>query len=356
MHAKFFENNPFRRPQWRADRVLQLVEHRPAPLRPRIFDDHYVRVYRRFLLLYLAAGADENQRYAASMERPEVYHAHMLRYHPDTEWRQILEARILTQEPLSEIAKRFLTSDKAIELYEALFFNIRDRLNCRDWIAKQIIGPRECLVPSRHGTLTEDQRGFLYRLFAYHGGPLALDALIAGLSPDKLPPSRQDLAGWFDDALVQLVRSRAVAAAGVLDVDRNNVLHLLKLALRQKHTATSKAGRHAQQADLDDGQLEKIMAAVERSMGGWKLPNEEPQTPTTGAVEQPSGTLGANRDGSPRATFQADADCKSAAPAGIQETTIDPLAFDWQPPEYEPMLDPSPQAVETPLCCHEILG
>ena len=72
MHANFFKNNPFRRPQWRADRVMQMVEHRPRPLRPRDYDDHYVRVYRNFLLSYVAAGKDQDLRYAAFLDRPNI--------------------------------------------------------------------------------------------------------------------------------------------------------------------------------------------------------------------------------------------------------------------------------------------
>lgn len=71
MSPQIYENNPFRRPQWRLERVRQMIEHRP-PLQPRRSDDHYVRAYRRFLISYLAAGDDEKRRRAVSLELPHV--------------------------------------------------------------------------------------------------------------------------------------------------------------------------------------------------------------------------------------------------------------------------------------------
>jgi hypothetical protein len=114
MHADFFTNSPFRRPQWRADRVMQMVEHRPSPLKPRQYDDHYVRTYRQILLSLVAAGDDEAARYAAIQEKPHVYQAHTLHFHPDRHLRQVLEARLLTDESLAKIANRFATEPHTI--------------------------------------------------------------------------------------------------------------------------------------------------------------------------------------------------------------------------------------------------
>ena len=216
--------NPFRRPRWRAERAMQMVEHRPSPLKPRSSDDRYVREYRWFLLQYLAEDADEDQRNAAIQEQPHVYHAHSLRYHPDTELRQILEARLLTSESFAQIAERFGVEPAAIDYYEKLFFHVRDRLECSDWIVKVIRELPEERAPNPEGILTTAQRGLVYRLFAYHGGSEVLDAVIAGLAPSKIALCGGNLGDWFDDAFVQLVRSSAVAAVAVHEVDQTNTL------------------------------------------------------------------------------------------------------------------------------------
>ena len=114
MDADFFQDSPFRSPQWRVDRVLQLLAHRKGPLRPGRFDDRFVRIYRDFLLAYLAAGEDEHKLQAVIAEWPPVYWAHLMQFGPDSERRDILQARVLTGEPLSKIAKRFSMDETSV--------------------------------------------------------------------------------------------------------------------------------------------------------------------------------------------------------------------------------------------------
>src|SRR5690554_3422959 len=130
MEAWFQSINPLRPPQWRADRALQLVE---LNQRPRSWDDRSVREYCWFLYGFLAAAGDDEQRLVVEHKWPNVSHAHNLYYHPDQEWRYVLEARLLTREPVPEIAKRFQVTAGTVECYEKVFFNVFDRLNCRDW-------------------------------------------------------------------------------------------------------------------------------------------------------------------------------------------------------------------------------
>lgn len=159
MNAEIYKNSPFRKPRWRAERVMQMVEHQPLPLTSRFYDDPFVRTYRRFLLLLLDAGGDEVARFGVMHELPHVFHAHELRFHSDRQLRDVLEAWLLTVEPFSEIANRFATDPLTIEFYEALFFNVRDRLSNKDWIAKVIRAPSGDLSPNTSGATSEDQRG-----------------------------------------------------------------------------------------------------------------------------------------------------------------------------------------------------
>src|SRR3954466_4811221 len=91
MNPEIFENSPFRRPQWRADRVMQMVERQPSPLMSRYYDDTYVRTYRRLLLLLLAAGDDEVARFGVNRELSHAFQAHSLRFHSDRHLRDVLE-------------------------------------------------------------------------------------------------------------------------------------------------------------------------------------------------------------------------------------------------------------------------
>ena len=61
--------------------------------------------------------------------------------------------------------------------------------------------------------MSDAERGFVYKLFAYYGGPLVLDAVTSGLDSTTLPQHGDDIEGWFNNALRQIVRTSAAAAA-----------------------------------------------------------------------------------------------------------------------------------------------
>jgi len=210
---------------------MKMIARRPSPLKPRRDDDHNVRVYRHFLLALIAAGDDESRRDAISLEFPHVANAHSLHYSSDILNRQILDARLLTEESSTEIANRFSTDPKAIDYYEQIFFNVRDRLQNVDWIRKVILGPPAARVVRKDGMLTDAERGLVYRTFAYFGGPLALDVVISGIAPQRMPMKGEDIAVWFGEALSQIVQSRAGAAALTL-TGKQTGMQLVKLGVR----------------------------------------------------------------------------------------------------------------------------
>jgi hypothetical protein len=264
MHPEIYKNSPFRKPRWRADRATELVEHQPSPLKSRSYDDSYVRVYRRFLIALIAAGGDEVARFEVMHELPHVFHAHELRFHSDRQLRDVLEARLLTVEPLAEIANRIGTEPLTIEFYEALFYNVRDRLSHKDWIAKVICAPSGDVSPNMKGATAEDQRAYVYRLIGYHGGSLALDALFGGTPSAATPARAEDVADWFDDSLGQTLRSRVAEIASVLEINQRNTPRLIKMALRLKRAKEAARKRAKAANTVLDQQIEDIVATVER--------------------------------------------------------------------------------------------
>jgi len=265
MNAKLIAMNPVRRPQWRLDRVLQLVRHRPQPLWPRRVDCHAIRVYRRILLELAAARNDEDAVDKLEHESPDICYAHALHYSADAEPRQILEARLLTSESLDLIAKRMGTSTKAIEYYEALFFNVRDRLDSDDWIRSVIRGNFHKAERNASNGMDVEQRGYAMRLFAYYGGPLVLDAVIQGLSQAKMPNGVNGVAPWFEDVLDQLVRTSAAVAAATVSIDRKSMMRLLTLAMKHR-TAVEPAGETADN-DLNI-RLKTVLDSVQAAVSG----------------------------------------------------------------------------------------
>lgn len=273
MDARWMQHWPMRRPQWRLDRVLQMVRQRPQPSQPTRTDCHYIRVYRWLLLALAAARRNEPRRAQIVQEFPELYQAHRLHYSADVETRQIVEARLLTSESFEEIAVRFGTTPKTIEYYEALFFNVRDRLSSGYWIRKVIRGNCELFGDSGTDSLSVDQRGYVLRLFAYFGGPLVLDAMLSGLLEANTPPRDSDIDSWFDDALNQLVRTTALAAASAFSLNQRNIIPGLQLAMKNR-SSKGHTGPHPG-ADLDqrvDAALEWLTQARGEMMRAPKQP------------------------------------------------------------------------------------
>jgi hypothetical protein len=254
MDARYYTSNPLRPPQWRAERVWRMLEQRPLPLRSRGYDDRYVRTYRRWLISHLAAS-NEKKRQDARLELLHAYDAHMLQYDPHRTTRDILQARLLTNEPLSKISQLMSIDETTIIYYEKLFFDVRDRLGCRDWIMKAVLRPGECLAANGVSIAADEQRAYVYRYVAFFGGTPALDAMIAEIGSVSLPDRQEDIAPWLEGALKQGLRTRAVAAAVLLEVDRTNVMTFLKFALKLG-AKTSTGSRQSER--MDEGYVHKV--------------------------------------------------------------------------------------------------
>src|SRR5205814_1447510 len=149
----------------------------------------------------------------------------------------------------------------------------RDRLNARDWIAKVILGPPDDRAANKDEVMSENQQGFLFRLFAYHGGPLVLNAMVSGMTIKSVPQRAEDIAPWFDDAMGQIVRSRSAAAAQVLEVNKHSVFRLLKLALIAQRANKGSAGASP---GVSEQHLAHIVKTLDRDYYKQMLPPTKP--------------------------------------------------------------------------------
>ena len=110
--------------------------------------------------------------------------------------------------------------------------------------------------------MTAGQRGYMYRLFAYHGGPLVLEAIVSGVGQVPMPRSSKEVPVWLDAAIANIIRSRAVVAANWLELNRKNAMQLIKLSIRlcadsSKHCSSSSSQKASEE------QLQEIIAALE---------------------------------------------------------------------------------------------
>lgn len=229
MYPEYQKFNPARTPSWRADRVLELVQHRPEPLGcSRRRDDEYVREYRNFLLKWFKYSTEEEQ-FSLFPKNPGLFHAHMIHYDSDTERRAIVQATLLAGLSNEQCADYWHTLPAAIEWYERLFFNVRDRLKAHHWIVKSVLGTAAHRAAGREDHLTENQRDLTYKLFAYFGGPLIFDVILSGFSAGSLPSRKDECDEWFESTFARLLTSRATQHARVFQVDKINVMQLMEI-------------------------------------------------------------------------------------------------------------------------------
>ncbi len=93
-----------------------------------------------------------------------------------------LEAFLLTGERVDVVSQRCSVPVAAVEVFTKVYFDVRDRLGHRDWIAKHAIGSGKWVG------FREDELGQVLKMFAYYGGMDLLDAVLAVCVEDKLIP------------------------------------------------------------------------------------------------------------------------------------------------------------------------
>ena len=171
-----FRYDPARKPDSRYRRVLELINHRPRPLRCKVWDDQPVCDMRNYLLGQRARS--KRQRKLLASQLPAQAAALQIFERADPELRLHLECRILAGQSDAEIAYRLGLTRETVATFEQLFFCIRDRLTCLDWIHTTV------LDSGCGNGLPVFERLMKARAFA--AGPNGIDRLLTG------DPARRD--------------------------------------------------------------------------------------------------------------------------------------------------------------------
>lgn len=259
MHPHFFKFSPMREAAWRHQRVLAIWQGGAGPLFASRGDDKYVRTLLKFTQDYREAERRAEEEVAAPgrglddsaamtqlfARKPGLWYARQLHHDVDSELRSLVQARILARETDDQIAARFATLPAAIHWYEKLFFHVRDRFHCRDWVVKSILGTWSTHLGERDGARI---RHALYKSVAYHGGTHALDAVISSFAATPYPDGA-DVERWFEQTFKQKLKVHAMAALQSVEISKNNVMPLLNQCLSV--LAAEKLASHGEQGDSD---------------------------------------------------------------------------------------------------------
>ena len=256
LYADYNLHNPFRAVRWRYERVMQLLEDadaRPVPHR----DDKYVTGAFRFLREWNAVNEGsaeeiEEDRIKLFPKNPGFYYAYELANHVDEDLKHVIEARILARQDNVEIAERAGVTPDTVEWYERMFFNVRDRLENRDYISKQVIGPT---VGAGLPNLTTEMTA---KFFGYYGGPIVLDFVVDGYDAGATVPKRpEDLQEYFDHYFATTLRRRSAAAMNVFEINRFNVMQLFEV-----HARLIESAQKAELGGLAKTSLEENVGAL----------------------------------------------------------------------------------------------
>lgn len=178
--ADWRPDSPMHSPSWRWIRARWLFETN-SRASPRL-DDREVRRARDFLVRRARLEQAQNQDLKRpARPSPAIEAALQLACVADPLKRGELEAFLLTDKPLGEIARRFGLPTAVVASYHDLFYSVRDRPEARDWIMAKAIGCgpwNEFAGPQPVG---------IWKYGAFSGGPLVLELLIAVTLNRPLP-------------------------------------------------------------------------------------------------------------------------------------------------------------------------
>lgn len=270
--ARWRDIDPFRQPDWRWRRVCALVNYPGSPRRCVRGDDDYVKTARAFLVRRKFRDAVDSPSIALLYdEYPDLAAAWHLHERGSSTIGDVgaefqVRARLLAGQTDEAIAGLLGTSPAAICWYEALFFNIRDRLHARDWVMHRVIVPA---VIAQYGQRA--YQGVEYGvahpiydatllLFGYYGGAVAVDVLTQfGFTHDSLPSTPEDVPGWLDRSWKVRLRSRSTVAAILSRFGGEQIMPLFGLHAQLMVAAQQHAGDRSAR---EQGIVEAMQAVV----------------------------------------------------------------------------------------------
>lgn len=203
---RYSADHPCRPPHWRWERARLLRENSRSA--PKQRDDKWVLMAVR-LQSRINRAKDDRQRCKAYSNAGALGMALDIWDDQDrpSSFREELEARLLTSEPITRIAAQVGLSPEVVHAYEKTFFNVKDRLKCGSYIRHQILGD------ALHKGMSDKQIWPVVKSFAYFSGSADLVTALINTFPDMQGAKVTDIPAYLaNDARWSLARKVALAA------------------------------------------------------------------------------------------------------------------------------------------------
>ncbi len=206
-----FQNSE-RPPDWKWRRAMGAVAGtEPGPSRRWDKDANagWIKRAIRFIERYEDATTVD-KKYALADKFPDIFWAHKMFVSTTNIIKYSIEAHVLAGSTNRDIAMRTNCADKTVDTYCQLFFDVRDRLGCTQWVVHSIIGV------SVHNGLAERQYDLLWKLYGLMMGPQMLDALETKFVNPNRPATADAVGNAIEDDVVSTMKLKAsLAAKGV---------------------------------------------------------------------------------------------------------------------------------------------
>ena len=263
--------NPLRRPDWKWQRAIGIHQGTHPPTTAKIdgpAGSFMIRRAVRFLEA-LDRGRNDYQHLTLCADMPDLYWAYYAYSVHTAGMRKTLEAYLLTGATDQELAETIGMTPETIRAYEALFFNVRDKLRYREYILNCAIGT-QAIQRGIHGNETE----LLWKLYGYFYGVHFLQALTgnATAAPMHCSSASDVIAAAQDDA-VSTLKLRAAVAAKTVGVNPSTQLALLDIFTKFVEIENASDGSRG-------GGQQQILVAVQAMMQNlpFTVAGTEPET------------------------------------------------------------------------------
>jgi len=212
-------SNTLRPPDWRWQMALLLASGRFLP--PGC-GDWSVGKARQFLSNSRAARTTQ-QRVAVVRQFPRIYPAWLI-YAVRGERRELraeLEARLLANEPVAEIARKNSLNESVITVYTSIFFDIANRLTAPSWI-------KHFVVDAAHQEgLAASNKHAAWKALGYAYGPAMVDFLVSGSGEPVKHVSAGELPDVITSDIMLQVKRQTLLALNSPNLDQRTINQII---------------------------------------------------------------------------------------------------------------------------------
>jgi hypothetical protein len=154
---------------------------------------------------------------------------------------------------------------EAVDIYERVFFNVRDRLKNKDYIVGQVLTP----------SAGENLADFTPKFFGYFGGPFVVEVVLHKFDESSGRPKNLDNVKGFMTGYVEKTLERRLAEAiNTVTLDKFNVVPLLEI-----HARITQDMRHREaESAIGGSEYEQNMKAWMDVAVPWSIGSENRTT------------------------------------------------------------------------------